>query len=91
MNNKVLVSIEIPEIGLSYDVFLPVNEQIWKITKLVSKVASDLAGANLSTKDKYIFINKNNGTLYPNNEIIADTDIRNGSEIVLLKVNVNQQ
>ena len=91
MNNKVLVSVEIPEIGLSYDVFLPVNEQVWKISKLLSKVVSDLSGANLSTKDNYVFINKNNGDIYPSNEIVANTDIRNGTELTLLKTNVNQQ
>ena len=91
MNNKVLVSIEVPEIGSSYDLFLPVNEQIWKITKLVSKVISDMVGADLSTKDTYIFINKDNGSIYSNNNIIAETDIRNGTELILIKVNVNQQ
>ncbi|MBQ4030612.1 MAG: hypothetical protein II625_02545 [Bacilli bacterium] len=85
MNNKVLVSIEIPEIGYSYDVFIPINEQIWKITKLVSKCVSDLSGATLLTKETYYFINKNNGIIYPSNDIVADTDIRNGTELVLVK------
>ena len=91
MNNKVLVSVEIPEIGSSYDVFVPINEQVWKISKLISKVVSDLTGVNLSTKDSYVFINKENGSIYSNNNIIADTDIRNATELILLKVDVNQQ
>lgn len=91
MNNKVLVSVEIPEIGKSFDIFLPINEQVWKISKLVSKVVSDLEGVNLSTKDNYLFINKDNGSLYPSNSIVAETDIRNGTELILLKVNVKQQ
>ncbi len=91
MNNKVLVSIRIPEIGSSYDVFIPINEQVWKISKLISKVVSDLRGVNLSTKDNYVFINKDNGSIYPSNSIIADTDIRNATELILLKVDVNQQ
>ena len=85
MNNKVLVSIEVPEIGDSFDVFLPVNEQVWKISKLASKVISDLVGVELSTKDNYVFINTDTGTIYPSNDIIADTDIRNGTELILLK------
>ncbi len=91
MNNKVLVSIRIPEIGSSYDVFIPINEQVWKISKLISKVVSDLRGVNLSTKDNYVFINKDNGSIYPSNSIIADTDIRNATELILLKIDVNQQ
>ena len=90
MNNKVLVSIEIPEIGSQFETFLPVNEQIWKISKLVSKVASDLVGANLDVRSNYVFINKNNGTVYSNNSTLIETDIRNGAELLLLKANVNQ-
>jgi len=85
MNNKVLVNIVVPEIGNSFDVFLPVNEQVWKISKLISKVISDMVGVNLSTKDNYIFINTETGVIYPSNDIIADTDIRNGTELILLK------
>ena len=33
MNNKVLISLEIPSIEYSFDVFIPVNEIIWKIKK----------------------------------------------------------
>ena len=86
MNNKVLISIEIPEISNSFDLFIPVNEQVWKISKLVSKAVSDMTGTILNTKDNYIFINKDNGKIYSQNEVIINTDIRNGSELILLKI-----
>lgn len=85
MQNKVLVSIEVPEIDLSFDVFIPVNELIWKITKLIVKSVSDLSGINLDPQNPYILINKINDKIYQNNDLVINTDIRNGTELILLK------
>ena len=85
MQNKVLISIEVPEIDLSFDVFIPVNELIWKITKLIVKSVSDLSGINLDPQNPYILINKINDKIYQNNDLVINTDIRNGTELILLK------
>ena len=86
MNNKILINVDIPELDSEYDVFIPVNELVWKVNKLVLKSISDLSGVPLNTNDKYIFINKITNKVYNNNEIIIDTDIRNGTELILLKI-----
>ena len=85
MNDKLLVKIIIPELDESYDVFIPVNEVIWKISKLTTKVAFDFFEKRINLQNKnYIFINKNTGTVYQNNQIVIDTDIRNGTELILV-------
>ena len=33
MNNKVLIKLIVPEIDEEFDIFIPVNEIIWKIKK----------------------------------------------------------
>lgn len=86
MNNKVLINVSIPELDSEYDLFIPVNELVWKVNKLVVKSISDISGVPLNTNDKYIFINKITNKVYNNNEIIIDTDIRNGTELILLKI-----
>lgn len=86
MNNKVLINVEVPELDADYDLFIPVNELVWRVNKLVIKSISDLSGVPLNTNEKYIFINKINNKVYNNNEIIIDTDIRNGTELILLKI-----
>lgn len=85
MNNKVLINLDVPELDLSYDLFIPVNELVWRVSKLVIKSVSDLSGAGLNPNDSYIFINKINNRIYKNNETIIETDIRNGTELILLK------
>lgn len=86
MNNKVLINIDVPELDSNYDLFIPVNELVWKVNKLVIKSISDLSGVFLNPDDKYVFINKINNTMYKNNEIIINTDIRNGTELIMLKI-----
>ena len=83
MKNKVLIKVISPELEQSYDVFIPVNEIIWKINKLIVKSISDLSNSNFDLSLDYILMNKETGRIYRNNEIVIDTDIRNASELVI--------
>lgn len=87
MENKVLVKFYSLELGLSYDVFIPVNELIWKIKKLIVKSIADLNNMPDLYKDDYLLINKLTGKIYQNNEIVINTDIRNGTELMLINKN----
>jgi hypothetical protein len=87
MKNKVLVKIIFPELEKQYDVFIPVNEQVWKINKLITKAIFDASNIPYDIKrDDYVFFNKSTGKIYDNNDIILNTDIRNGTELILLAV-----
>ena len=85
MNNKVLVKVSFIELDEDFDMFLPVNELIWKLKKLMLKSMSDLTRNNLNKEADYILINKKNSKIYDNNQILIDTDIRNGTELLLIK------
>ena len=37
MENKVLIKLIMPELDEEFDIFIPVNELIWKIKKLIIK------------------------------------------------------
>ncbi len=86
-NNKVLIKLTIPELDTQYDLFIPVNEIIWKIKKLILKALSDMLETNININDNYILINKDNSRIYGNNEIVINTDIRNASELIMFKIN----
>lgn len=85
MNNKVLVKISFIELDEDFDIFLPVNELIWKLKKLIIKSISDLTRTSLDIEADYILINKKTSIIYDNNQILIDTDIRNGTELFLIK------
>lgn len=84
MKNKVLVRLIVPALNNSYDIFIPVNEFVWKVTKLMVKSVSDLSRIELDISKKYALINQSTGKIYGINEKIIETDIRNATELVLL-------
>ena len=45
--NKILINLYVPNLNQHYDLFIPVNEFIWKINKLVVKSISDLSDGKL--------------------------------------------
>lgn len=84
MNNKVLIKLILPELDASFDIFIPVNEVIWKIKKLLLKSVSDLTNIPFNPRGECILLNKDNSRIYDSNEIVINTDIRNGSELILI-------
>lgn len=84
MKNKVLIKLIVPELSENFDIFIPVNELIWKIKKIIIKSISDLENIDLNMDDEFILLNKDNCKIYSNNEIVINTDIRNGSELILI-------
>ena len=86
MKNKVLIKLIVPELDATFDVFIPVNELVWKVKKLILKSVSDLDNINISSNLDCILINKDNSKVYNNNEIILETDIRNSSELILISI-----
>lgn len=91
MNNKVLIKLIIPELDYSFDIFLPVNEIIWKEIKLIIKSVSDLTGGAIDTNNEYVLMNKQTSKIYDNNQILINTDIRNATELILLSVKTSNQ
>ena len=84
MENKVLVKLIVPELDSSFDVFIPVNEVVWKITKMLVKSVSDLSNADIGGNKDFVLLNKVSTRVYNSNEIIINTDIRNGTELILI-------
>lgn len=81
-----LIKLFSPELDTSFDIFIPVNESIYKIKKLIVKYFEDFTNTALNNKS-YILINKLNSRIYKNNEILRNTDIRNSSELLFVSIN----
>lgn len=86
MKNKVMIKAIFPAIDKEYDIKIPVNELVWKVNKLIVKAIYDMNGMKIDLRrENFTMVNKTSGKIYRNNEIVIDTDIRNGTEIVFLK------
>ena len=79
--NKYLVNIYVLSLGISYEVYLPANEKVGNIAKLLD---SSLYENNNDNTKLSTIMNSETGQLYSNNTIIRNTDIKNGSMLLLI-------
>ena len=86
MKNKVLIKLIVPMMDRSFDLFIPVNESIGRIKKMIVNSIVDITRVQLVENKEYILINKDTAETYDNNKIVIDTNIRNATELVLLSV-----
>ena len=86
MKDKVLIKLNFIETDDTFDLFIPVNEVIWKVKKLLIKAVGDITQTNVSMDDEYVLMNASTNTIYDNNQVIIDTDIRNATELIMIPV-----
>ena len=80
LDNKVLVNLHILSLGKDFEVYLPVNEKIGVISRLLNSTMFD----SNDSKKSLVLYNAETGITYENNVLIRNTDIKNGSRLMLL-------
>lgn len=83
-NNKILLEITIPGIEKAYDVFVPVSKRIGTIKTLVENGIIDLTDRSYVVKDDTNLYSKETGKIYDINMKVIDSDLKNGSRLILL-------
>lgn len=84
MKNKVLVELVVPTIEETYNIFLPINRKVGNVIVLVSKAVNELSGGYFVATDTNALYNGDTGKIYEIDTLIRNTDIRNGSRIILM-------
>ncbi|MCX4248769.1 MAG: hypothetical protein OSJ65_03285 [Bacilli bacterium] len=84
INNKVFIKLLIPEIDKSYDISLPVNKRIGNIINLLSMAVSEMSNGELRPSKNNVLYNARTGEKYMPNTLLLNTNIRNGTILVLL-------
>ena len=84
IESKVLVSLNVPVLEQRYDVYFPVNRKIHNVIKMLKSSLFDLSNGLFKVDQNYVLYNKENGMPYDMNKLVRDTDIRNGSMIIML-------
>ena len=85
MTNKILIKLYVLSLNKEFDMFIPVNEVVWQIKKLLISSLTDITDVSMLDDSKYVLINIDTGNVYKNNDIIIDTDIRNYSKLLLIE------
>ena len=82
--NKILIELEIPIIEKKYDLFIPINKKVGTIKKLLEDALVELSDNAYKPNQATNLYSKENGTIYDVNKTVRDTDLRNGSRIILI-------
>lgn len=84
MNNKFLVRLYVPIIETTYEIWVPPGKKIDNVVDLLTKAVSELSKGNYVPEKRPNLFNKNTSQRYPLNQRVIDTDIRNGTELILI-------
>lgn len=82
--NKILIELYIPLIEKNYDLYIPINKKIGTIKKLIEEGLIDLTDYDYIIKEGSNFYSKETGEVYDVNKSVRETDLKNGSRIVLI-------
>lgn len=82
--NKVLVEVYVPVANIKYDAYIPLESKIGEIAKLLANAMSDLSNHKYMPGQIITMCNYTNGKEYDKNLRCFETDIENGSQIMIL-------
>ena len=82
MKNKVLVELIVPVLEENYDVYLPINKKIGNIIEHLNRALFDMTNGIYNFNNNHLY--NTDGEEYKSNALLRETDIRNGSSVVLL-------
>ena len=84
MKNKVLVKLIVPSIEEEFDLYLPLNKSIGKIIELLKRSLPEVTSNRFVSNDFFNLYDRNSGNRYELNDALINTNIRNGSILVLI-------
>ena len=83
MEYKVLIRLYVPEIEEEFEVYIPINKTVYEVTASLNQLVNMLSRV-YPIKDTTILYNRRSGAPYLSDVLIRDTDIRNGTELVMI-------
>lgn len=83
--NKYLITVIVPVIELEYDLYIPNNKKIGTIKTLILQSLSELSNGSFNKKIEEVrMIDKDTGREYKNDMYVKDSNIKNGSKLVII-------
>ena len=82
--NQVLVKLYVPDIEKIYDVWIPSHKRIYNVIALLVKAINEMNDNSYKRTEMPSLYDKVSAKMYDINLSIKETDIRNGTELVLI-------
>lgn len=84
MKNKVLTEIYVPSVDERYNIYLPLNKNVAEIITLIGKSIGELKRIENINYNNFSLYNKDNGIVYSPEKLIRETNIRNGTRLIMM-------
>lgn len=84
MKNKVLIELIVPEIDEKYDLYIPINKKVGNIIVLLNKALKEMTNGVYIASNVNCIYNSVTGEKYHMDTLVRETNIRNGSILVIL-------
>jgi len=84
MKNKVLVQLLVPDIGEEYNVYIPVNKKIGNVIILLTKAINEFEAEIYTKENQNCLYDGTTGERYAINDLVRNTNIRNGTKLILM-------
>lgn len=83
--NKYLISVFVPTIEMKFELYIPNNKKVGTIKNHILKCISILSDNTFNKSSEVVRMSdKENGKEYDNNLYIKDTNIKNGTKIIIM-------
>lgn len=84
MKDKLLIELIVPEIDEKFDIYIPINRKIGNVINLLNKSLFEITNGAFQGNDKVMLYDRETGEIYHVNSLVRETNIKNGTCIVLL-------
>ena len=79
LDNKLFINLYILSLDENYELFIPVDEKVANLVNMLDKSVFPF-----DNKKRGVLLNLYTGVIYNNNDIIRNTDIKNGTKLMLI-------
>ena len=84
MKNKRLIELIVPEVDEKHNLYIPINKKVGNVVVLLSKAVKELTNGTFDGTNKTCLYDRTTGEKYPINSLIRETNIKNGSSLILI-------
>ena len=84
MNTKVLVEVYVPELDIKYNIFIPAARKISNVVIDLIKGISELSDSAYPKRLNHALMNADTCEIYNNNLTIKESNILNGTKLLLI-------
>jgi len=82
--NKLLISVCVPILEQEYDMHIPINKKVGTVRRVIVDAISEMSGGYLVNKENLKLYDRKSGVCYDNDTMVKDSDIHNGTKMLLL-------